>query len=172
MNLQATTDGRLILTTSEPGEAMLILAGGQSLKIVDDGQKLSAFPTPEAVVGVKNHIKKEKKSMTAKIPRSVISAVMSEIGRRKSPAKSRASARNGKKGGRPKKYSPDEILALLPSDGLTTKEWFGRAKMKCGVSQYTFHKIRRGLEKSGRISKVDGKWRLRLKGDPAMPSPP
>ncbi len=63
-------------------------------------------------------------------------------------------------GGRPKSYDVEEFLALLPAGGLATGEWKKLAKDECGVSESTFHRERRMLEKAGRIikSKIDGKW--------------
>jgi len=63
-------------------------------------------------------------------------------------------------GGRPKSYDPDEILALLPPEGLPTGKWAKLAADECGVSKSTFHRERRSLEKAGRIlkSKQSGKW--------------
>jgi hypothetical protein len=51
MNLEITTDGRIILTSSpKKGIAFLKLADGQSIKIVDDGQTLKAYPTRDAIL--------------------------------------------------------------------------------------------------------------------------
>ena len=63
-------------------------------------------------------------------------------------------------GGRPKSYDPEEILALLPGEGLPAGEWQKLAKSECGVSEATFHRERRAFLKAGRIlkSKVSGKW--------------
>jgi hypothetical protein len=63
-------------------------------------------------------------------------------------------------GGRPKSHDVEEFLALLPDEGLTTGEWQKLAKSECGMSESTFHRERRALEKADRIikSKVSGKW--------------
>ena len=63
-------------------------------------------------------------------------------------------------GGRPKSYDVNELVGLLPEEGLTTGKWLKLAKTECGVSESTFHRERRALEKAGRIlkSKVSGKW--------------
>lgn len=63
-------------------------------------------------------------------------------------------------GGRPKSYDPEEILALLPPEGLATGEWKMQAKSELGVSESTFHRHRREFVKAERIvkSKVLGKW--------------
>jgi hypothetical protein len=68
-------------------------------------------------------------------------------------------------GGRPKSYDPEEILALLPAEGLPAGEWQKLAKSECGVSESTFHRERRAFKKAGRIlkSKVSGKWQPVLK---------
>jgi hypothetical protein len=63
-------------------------------------------------------------------------------------------------GGRPKSYDSEEILALLPAEGLPAGEWQKLAKSECGVSEATFHRERRAFLRAGRIlkSKVSGKW--------------
>jgi len=63
-------------------------------------------------------------------------------------------------GGRPKSYDPEELLALLPPEGLATSEWQKLAKSELGISEATFHRERRALAKAGRIlkSKVTNKW--------------
>jgi hypothetical protein len=63
-------------------------------------------------------------------------------------------------GGRPKSYDADELLGLLPAEGLTTSEWVKRAKSECGVSETTLHRERRLLEKARRVlkSKTSNKW--------------
>jgi hypothetical protein len=63
-------------------------------------------------------------------------------------------------GGRPKNYDPEEILALLPPEGLTTAEWTKLAKSELGVSESTLHRERRAFDKADRIIKstTSGKW--------------
>jgi hypothetical protein len=62
--------------------------------------------------------------------------------------------------GRPKSYDVAEMLALLPPEGLPAGDWQRLAKSDCGISEASFHRERRALEKAGRIlrSKVSGKW--------------
>lgn len=62
--------------------------------------------------------------------------------------------------GRPKSYDVAEMLALLPPGGLAAGEWQKLAKSECGISEASFHRERRALEKAGRIirSKLSGKW--------------
>ena len=69
-------------------------------------------------------------------------------------------AEDAKQGGRPKAYDVDEFLALLPDGGLTAKEWQESAKAECGLSEATFHRERRALQKADRIikAKASGKW--------------
>ena len=59
-----------------------------------------------------------------------------------------------------KSYDLAEMLALLPPEGLPAGEWQKLAKSDCGISEASFHRERRALEKAGRIlrSKVSGKW--------------
>jgi hypothetical protein len=62
--------------------------------------------------------------------------------------------------GRPKSYDVAEMLGLLPPEGLLAGEWQRLAKSDCGISEASFHRERRALEKAGRVmrSKVSGKW--------------
>jgi hypothetical protein len=62
--------------------------------------------------------------------------------------------------GRPKSSDADEILGLLPPEGLTAGEWQQAADKECGVKESTFHRHRRVLEKQNRVlkSKVSKKW--------------
>jgi AAA domain len=66
------------------------------------------------------------------------------------------------RGGAPKRCDPEELLALLPADGLRAGEWQRLAKSECGVSEATFHRERRKLQESGRIfkSKDSNSWQL------------
>lgn len=50
-------------------------------------------------------------------------------------------------GGRPKTYDPEELYALLPPEGLETKEWVRQARSECGLSEATLHRERRLLAK-------------------------
>jgi hypothetical protein len=72
--------------------------------------------------------------------------------------------------GRPKgkTYDPEEIFALLPSEGLTRTEWVKQAHDECGVSEATVDRERRELKKAGRIAKspVSGKWQPVTKRKP------
>jgi len=63
-------------------------------------------------------------------------------------------------GGRPKSFDADEILGLLPPEGLTAGEWQQAALKVCGVKEATFHRCRRELAKQDRVlkSKASGKW--------------
>jgi hypothetical protein len=67
--------------------------------------------------------------------------------------------------GRPKKQNAGEMFALLPEGGLTPADWQKLARAECGISEATFHRERRALEKAGRVirSKVSGMWQPVLK---------
>jgi hypothetical protein len=67
--------------------------------------------------------------------------------------------------GRPKQHDNGEMFALLPSEGLAPGEWQRLAKGECGISEASFHRERRALEKAGRIirSKVSRRWQPVLK---------
>jgi hypothetical protein len=60
-------------------------------------------------------------------------------------------------GGRPAKHSTEDLLAVLPDGGLTAGEWLERSKKK----ESTFHRLRRELDKNGKIhfEKYSGKWK-------------
>lgn len=63
-------------------------------------------------------------------------------------------------GGRPKSTTAEDLLSVLPAEGLTSTEWKQAAKEEHGVSERSFFRERKALEKAGRIlkSKVSGKW--------------
>jgi hypothetical protein len=62
--------------------------------------------------------------------------------------------------GRPRSYDVAEMLALLPPEGLPAGEWQKLSKSDWGISEASFHRERRALEKAGRVirSKLSGKW--------------
>ena len=62
-------------------------------------------------------------------------------------------------GGRKAENAPDDLLKLLPADGLTNAAFLAAAD-EDGISKRTFYRLRKSLEKAGRImlSKVTGKW--------------
>lgn len=66
------------------------------------------------------------------------------------------------KSGRPKGsgFAADELLKLLPPEGLLTGDWLTSADKECGISKSTFHRLRKALDKDGRISKspTSSKW--------------
>lgn len=50
MKMEITPDGQVILSSDgDAGVAILQLADGQSVRLVDDGEKLLAYPTPKAI---------------------------------------------------------------------------------------------------------------------------
>ena len=63
-------------------------------------------------------------------------------------------------GGRPKQFDADEVLSLLPPQGLTAGKWQQAALKECGIKEATFHRHRRELAKAERVlkSKASGKW--------------
>jgi hypothetical protein len=62
-------------------------------------------------------------------------------------------------GGRKPTYQPDDLLPLLPPDGLTNADWLAKADGE-GMSKPTFYRMRKALETSGKIhhSAITGKW--------------
>jgi hypothetical protein len=66
-----------------------------------------------------------------------------------------------KKGGRPPKYSPQDLLRILGNDSLIDKEW----KDKCaeaGIKRDTYYDLKKILVPENRVycSKLDDKWPL------------
>jgi putative DNA primase/helicase len=64
------------------------------------------------------------------------------------------------RGGRPKDYSADELLELLPFEGLATTEWLELAGKELGIKERRFYQLVKSLKDNGRIlkSKVNQKW--------------
>lgn len=65
------------------------------------------------------------------------------------------------KPGRPNKVTPEEIFELLPEQGLRAKDWLAKAAEETGVSETTFHTLRRKLKAEEKVlkSKIDEKWK-------------
>ena len=63
-------------------------------------------------------------------------------------------------GGRPKSCDDQDMLGLLPPEGLSSTDWKDAAKSECGISERKFFYARKALETAGRIlkSKISGKW--------------
>jgi 5S rRNA maturation endonuclease (ribonuclease M5) len=68
-------------------------------------------------------------------------------------------ARLKQAGGRKAENSPDDLLKLLPADGLINADFLSAAN-EDGISKRTFYRLRKALEKAGRIllSKANNKW--------------
>jgi hypothetical protein len=64
------------------------------------------------------------------------------------------------KSGRPKQFDAEEMLELLPPEGLPAGEWKRAAHDECGIKDSTFHRNRRVLQKQERVfkSKASNKW--------------
>ena len=62
-------------------------------------------------------------------------------------------------GGRKPENTLDDLLKVLPADGLTNADFLAAAD-KDGISKRTFYRLRKALEKAGKVmlSKVSGKW--------------
>ena len=54
----------------------------------------------------------------------------------------------------------DDLLTLLPPEGLTTAEWTERAQEECGLSRSAFFRLRKTLATHGRVlkSRVTDRW--------------
>lgn len=62
-------------------------------------------------------------------------------------------------GGRKPTHLPADLLALLPASGLANADWLAKANGE-GISKPTFYRLRKALEKAGKIhaSPVTGTW--------------
>lgn len=67
--------------------------------------------------------------------------------------------------GRPKSTDADEVLALLPSTGLSSSEWMALAKSECGIKDRTFFRLKKTLADTGRVHKssTNDHWQPILK---------
>jgi len=76
-----------------------------------------------------------------------------------------ANADEVNQGGRPAMHGADDLLDLLPPEGLASSDWAKLAKSESGVSERWFFKLRKQLENADRIvkSKVTGRWQPILK---------
>jgi len=68
-------------------------------------------------------------------------------------------ARLKQAGGRPAKHRPQDLLALLPPDGLTNADWLARAD-ESGIGKSSYYELRKALKKSEKAfeSIAAGKW--------------
>ena len=68
-------------------------------------------------------------------------------------------ARLKQAGGRPAKHCPQDLLELLPSDGLTNAEWLARADEN-GIGKSSYYTLRKALKQSEKVfdSVAAGKW--------------
>lgn len=64
------------------------------------------------------------------------------------------------KPGRSKEYDPQDVLNLLPDSGLTSSAWAKVAREECGISERSFHRLKKALVDGGEIiqSKVNSAW--------------
>jgi hypothetical protein len=64
------------------------------------------------------------------------------------------------KGGAPRRFDAEKLLAVLAGKEMTTKQWQSVARDDHGVSRASFFRYRDELESKGKIhcSKLDGKW--------------
>jgi len=65
-----------------------------------------------------------------------------------------------KTSGRKPEHDPTAILKVLPDGGLGVNDWEGAAREQYGIYGTTFHRLRRTLERQGKVlkSNVNGKW--------------
>lgn len=61
-------------------------------------------------------------------------------------------------GGRPAKATPEDLLGLLPANGMKPGEWEKLACSTLGISETTFKELRRKLDGAGLIRKDTGLW--------------
>jgi hypothetical protein len=63
------------------------------------------------------------------------------------------------KAGRPSNHSPDDLLPFLESGKMTTTQWQKRAQEEGGISQSTFHRLKKCLQAQGFVAKdPDDTW--------------
>jgi hypothetical protein len=62
-------------------------------------------------------------------------------------------------GGRPAKHRPQDLLVLLPPEGLTNADWLVRANEN-GIRKSSYYELRKALKKSEKITEsvASGKW--------------
>ena len=65
-------------------------------------------------------------------------------------------ARLKKPAGRKPEHNAEDILSALSSDGMSSTQWEASSKEECGIYGTTFHRLRRTLEKSGKVLKDKG----------------
>jgi len=63
--------------------------------------------------------------------------------------------------GRGMSHDPNEMLTVLPREGLKTMEWMAQAKEELGIPDRTFHKLKKRLTTSGIVTldKISNRWR-------------
>lgn len=60
--------------------------------------------------------------------------------------------------GRPAMFSPDDLLDLLPSDGLAHGDWMAKAKAETGIGRTRFNELVRMAKGDGRVVLAFGKY--------------
>lgn len=68
--------------------------------------------------------------------------------------------------GRPARYSTDELLDLLPADGLTHGDWKDKAKQETGIGATRFNELVRMAKGSGQVVLACGKYIRGVRYDP------
>ncbi len=70
--------------------------------------------------------------------------------------------------GRPKEHDPEELLAIIENESLTSTDWFDRIAPENGISKRTFFREVKSMMRSGSIIKsaVSGKWSKLVKKTP------
>lgn len=72
------------------------------------------------------------------------------------------------KPGRPRGYDEQDMLGLLPPEGLASGEWQVQAESEFGISKRTYFRYRKNLEDQERVlhSKINRRWQPILKKVP------
>jgi len=62
--------------------------------------------------------------------------------------------------GRPRQYVPEDLLQLLPADGLTATEWLKEAKKEHGIAERQFYNLKKRLVDNEQVVqvKLSKKW--------------
>lgn len=63
-------------------------------------------------------------------------------------------------GGRPAKFTYDELLSLITPASLSTSDWRDKAKDELGISKTSFHRIVNEMKLDQRITQFEGRWEV------------
>jgi hypothetical protein len=70
-----------------------------------------------------------------------------------------------RKAGRAGKFKEQDVLELLPDDGMTYTDWMGKAVKTLRMSESTFKGIKKRLQEGHKVELVDGKYTRAINWD-------